>query len=173
MRTFDMRTSPRFLLVFNLGSFWVKPETSPCTGRALRDERKRQATPDQQVEVLISRELTYEACLEHQKNKLISALPAMVVKVYIDILTRFSHVYSLDGLNGISLSQACIPENSSHRGKWWTECAFQGQGSGCGASDCLGLTRGSTGGHIPSTTCSNIFLCSSPKINLNIFSEYG
>lgn len=40
-------------------------------------------------------------------------LPARILKVYIDTLMGFSHVYYPDDLNNISLSQVCVLETSS------------------------------------------------------------
>ena len=40
-------------------------------------------------------------------------LPARILKVYIDTLMGFSHIYYPDDLNNISLSQGCVLETSS------------------------------------------------------------
>ena len=39
--------------------------------------------------------------------------PARILKVCIELLTKFSHVSSPDGLNSTLLSQGCVLENSS------------------------------------------------------------
>lgn len=42
--------------------------------------------------------------------------PARILKVYVETLTGFSHIYHPDGLNNISLSQGFMLENDSHCG---------------------------------------------------------
>ena len=56
--------------------------------------------------------------------------PARVLKVYIEALTRFSHVYSPDGLNNTLLSQGCVPREASGRGEGkWKPHSKDGGGS--------------------------------------------
>ena len=42
---------------------------------------------------------------------------ARTLRVYIEALTGFSHIYCLDGLKNTSLSQGCVPEAASSTGK--------------------------------------------------------
>lgn len=63
---------------------------------------------------------------------------------------RQSHVVSIShySLKAVSLEQLPLWE-------WWTECAFQGQGRGQGASNHLGLTHESANSHVLYMTSSN------------------
>ena len=56
-------------------------------------------------------------------------LPARILKVYIEVLTGFSHEFSPDGLNNILISQGCALEMAPAMGKA-DKHPFQGQGRG-------------------------------------------
>lgn len=54
--------------------------------------------------------------------------PEYSLKVYIEALNGFSHIYSLESLNNTLFTQAAFLKNSFHRGNRRVERIFQGQG---------------------------------------------
>ena len=82
-----------------------------------------------------------------------SHLNIRILKVYIEALTGFSHVYCLDGLNSKLLSPVCTLENGSAFGiSGWNIYSFEGQRRGKGASDYPGPVHRSIAGHDLSIT---------------------
>lgn len=64
-----------------------------------------------------ARELTDEAYLGGHKRIRFLHLPARNLKVYIQALTGFNHIYHSDDLNTTSVSQGCILKTVSSMGK--------------------------------------------------------
>ena len=77
-----------------------------------------------------------------------------ILKVYVEALTGFSHVFSPDGLNKTVLSQE-LSLKCLRLWESWVGCTFQEQGRGWGTSDCLGSALGSAGGHVLLMTSPN------------------
>lgn len=93
--------------------------------------------------------------------------PTRLLKVYIEGLTGFNHVYYPDGLNNILLSQGHVFEAVPvHLWKWWAERTFKGQGL-VSISDCLGPAHMSVTGHI-SITFSNTIHALKHRLKLRI-----
>lgn len=70
-------------------------------------------------------------------------LPYRVLKVYIEDLTGFSHVYCSDDPNNTLLPQGCVFLGQLLAWGMQVECKVQGQGSGLEAPICLGPAQGS------------------------------
>ena len=66
--------------------------------------------------------------------------------MYIEAVTRFSHIHHPDGLSCTSLSQDCVLEQFLVQGRQ-VECTFLNQGRGWEAYSCPGPAFGSTRGH--------------------------
>lgn len=82
----------------------------------MRDERKRQDTPDWWMAV------AHKASLGGCEMSGSPYLLARILQVYIEALTGLSHRDFPDGLNDTLLSQGCVLENSSSRGNGgWNE----------------------------------------------------
>ena len=82
-------------------------------------------------------------------------LPARILKVYVEALTRFSYVCCPDGLNNALLSQGCILEKGS-------SCENSGpniHSKDTGGGEESGTARGSTSSHVLSMTSSNTVPC--------------
>lgn len=76
-------------------------------------------------------------------------LTTRILKVYIEALTEFSHMYHPDDLSNTLLSQVTPSVGIG------AECTFQGQGKGREDSNCSGPVPGSTTGHVLSMTAPN------------------
>ena len=84
--------------------------------------------------------------------------PPRILKVYLESLTGFSHVYCPDGLNNTLLSQGCIfvlEMTPVMQMVGRTYIPRMGEVWGWGAFDCLGPALRSTCSHVLSTTSSN------------------
>ena len=103
--------SPLELLEYDL----KLPPHLPCTQRAGREQRKRQATPDWQVADLTSKG-TRRFVLGSRRVRS-SHPPARILKVYIQALIRLSNVFSPDDLNNTLLSPDYVFENGSYCGE--------------------------------------------------------
>ena len=57
-----------------------------------------------------AKELIYRLVLGGCKISRSPHLPATILEVYLNSLTRFSHIFCPDGLNNILLSQSCFLE---------------------------------------------------------------
>lgn len=80
--------------------------------------------------------------------------PTRILKVYIEDLTGFSHVYYPDGLNDTLLSQVYVLVMAPTVGRVGSTYIPR-TGRRGGASDCPCPTQGSTVGHVLLTTSSN------------------
>ena len=83
----------------------MKLESGPHIQMAKRDQRIRKITPDWQVAVFISKgNLHTRLVIGGYKNNRALHPPSRILKVHIEALMGFRHVYSPDGLNNIILS---------------------------------------------------------------------
>lgn len=82
-------------------------------------------------------------------------LPARILKVYIDTLMRFSHVFYPDDLNNISLSQGCVLETSSSSSNGGKKVYSKDEGRGKRSLQWPGSSFGLTGSCVLSITPSN------------------
>ena len=99
------------------GTSEVKSETGPCTRRARRHQRKKQATPDRQVAGVMSKR-TYIQGLSWAARRGVDLHPTCqnLKSLYRGLNSVQSHIPSRRSYQHIALSQGCILENSSHCG---------------------------------------------------------
>lgn len=92
---------------------------------------------------------------DHKTNRS-SHLPAKILKVYIEVLMGFSHIFRPDGLNNTLLSMLHFIKQLP---VWqqWTECIFQGQRRE-GMSECPGPAPVLTSYHVLSIMPSSKML---------------
>ena len=65
----------------------------------------------------------------HKTSRFCACLPARILKVYIEVLTRFSHIHSPDSLNSTFPFQGCILKKASGNGEG-KQYTFQGREMG-------------------------------------------
>lgn len=114
---------------------WNFQNWSPYTEDKER-QKKKQATWIGRWLFSPTRELTYEACYGYPPL-------TRLLKVYLEVLTVFSHVFSPDGINNTLFSQGCVLDTGPSVGRVDRTCIPR-MGRGLGASDCLGPALGST-----------------------------
>lgn len=93
------------------GAFGVKSETGPMHSRQGEMEERLVSGRFNKQENLLTKSYLGGLKLSRPLN-----LPSRILKVYREVLMRFSRTHRLDGLSNTCLSQGCVPENSSHCG---------------------------------------------------------
>ena len=92
-------------------------DTGPYTQRERRDQRKRQTSPDWKVAGVISKG-TYLQGLSWAAARWVGLCtpPGKILKVFIEALTGFIHIFSSGSLNSTLFSQGCILEMTPSAG---------------------------------------------------------
>lgn len=152
-----MRKILKDILVHKLNSFPGEIWNDPHTRKTRRDRRKRWTTSGWQVAGLVTK-ATYLRGLSQAAARL-SRSPhqsTRTLKVYIEALIGFGHIYHPDDLNTTLLSQGYILETAPSVGMMGrTYIPRTEEVWGWGTFDCLGPALRSTCSHILSTTSSN------------------
>lgn len=135
------------MLLCNPGVSWLKFKALLHIWRARRDRRKRLTTPDRWLGGRCNKQgdlHMWFALGSHKMNRSLHILPS-ILRVYIEALKGFSHIFSPDGLNNRAHSRGCALEVApcvglvgrahSPRTEWG--------GGGVGAPSCPGPAWGS------------------------------
>lgn len=130
------------------GSFLGKMWNWPLSGKAGRDGRERQATPDGRWWVWEAMELTFRACIGGCRMRKSQHPATRTFKVSVEAFNgAHSHPHP-DSLNTTSLCQRSILKNSSTVGSVHSGGGLSAQGRGWEPSACLGAARMSTSCHL-------------------------
>lgn len=130
--------------ILSLSVIAIGSQIGPIHGRQGKTEEK--GRPLQTGRVGLTSKGTYIQILSLAASGSLH-LSARILKVYIETLMGFSHIFSPDGLNNTLLFQGCILETAL---VMRTVCRMYipRMGWESGASDCLAPVCGSAGVHI-------------------------
>ena len=151
----------------------MKLKTDPWIQKAKRDWRKRQTTPDWQMEDLAKKLMQRSVWGIHKMSRS-PGLPTRILKISIDVLMGVSCISSPHGLsNTLLFPGISILENAPSVGMvGWRYLPRTKEG--WGVSDCLKPAPGSTGGHddLPQHECYGKGVIREPKtkhLEINIY----